>query len=189
MGGYEITDALFNSLNELYTFTTTAERMIVDDIKQKHVTCHSQVSQDISYELPDGNIITIPARMIESSTSPLFSSSNYDPYSLIENYFSSLTCIPEDLRKQLPKCTIICGGNAQLQGLSSRFLQECNSFLPDMVQVPYWPQDKHTDYQVYKGLKEYASFSTCAENAISLQEYNENGSLLCIEKLKSLVQM
>ncbi|KAK2817306.1 hypothetical protein Q5P01_025497 [Channa striata] len=162
LAGRDLTDYLMKILTERgYSFTTTAEREIVRDIKEKLCyvaldfeqemgTAASSSSLEKSYELPDGQVITIGNERFRC------------PESLFQPSFLGMeSCgIHETTFNSIMKCDVDIQGN------------HCPRTTTMKIKIIAPPERK---YSVWIGGSILASLSTFQQMWISKQEYDESG--------------
>jgi actin len=195
LAGRDLTDFMVKLMTERgHAFTSSAEREIVRDIKEKTAfialdfeaamkESHESSKYEKNYELPDGRVITVGSerfRCPELLFKPL-ELGGKEMDSIQDLTFRSIQECDTDVRRDLYQNIILSGGTTMFDGIGERLTKEIKNRAPKSVDIKVIASPDRK-YAVWRGGSTLCSLSSFASMWITKEDYDEHGAQIVHKK-------
>jgi len=194
LAGRDLTEYMMKLLLEVgHSFSSSAEREIVRDIKEK--TCYvaldfdaelkasqENANKEVQYTLPDGNIVTVGNQQFRCPEA-LFQPSKLGKEfpGIHELTFQSIMKCDVDVRKELYNNVVMSGGTTMFNGIAERVNKEIVALAPSTMKIKIVAPAERK-YSVWIGGSILSSLSTFQTMWITKAEFEESGPTIVHRK-------
>jgi len=135
-----------------------------------------------TYELPDGNIITLGTERFRCPE-VLFQPSliGKEASGIHDTTFTSIMKCDVDIRRDLYANVVLSGGTTMFHGIGERMTKELTALAPSTMKIKVVAPPERR-YSVWIGGSILSSLSTFQQMWISKQEYDESGPTIVHRK-------